>query len=173
MIKKSIIVVLCSLLVCSCLDTMTEQDHAFVRKIKQHLKKKGDVVKISDIHPGNWTKVCFTAAGAKDDAVLSLAEFEQIDQRLIKVLNRDRDETNHIDMFDWGIYFFYPPSSIEYFKIFNAEMLPSKVGGIRDEYSCVRKENAYFVSKSDPKKNKYRDDYITIQITEMKKGENE
>lgn len=148
---------------------MTEQDRAFLDRIKQHLRKKGDFVKVSDIHPGEWSKVCFTAAGARDDAIWTVAEFEKIDRGQVEVINRPKNQASHGDMFDWGIYFFYPPNKIEYFRLFNGYAFPSQLKAKTDDYRCVIRRDAYFFATTDMTKEDYTNEYLSIQLTEYEK----
>jgi hypothetical protein len=171
--RRGLFLLCMSLLLCSCLDSMQQQDREFVAKIKEHLKHKGDNVRVSDIHPGEWTKVCFTVAGAAHNAVRTVAKMGGVDFNLVKVINRKNSEASHSDMFDWGIYFFYPPHSLEYFQIFNGDTYPSQIGAVKDQYGCARKEYAYFIAKNDQGPGKYRKNYLDIQLTEMEKGSNQ
>ncbi|MEW8026282.1 MAG: hypothetical protein AB2806_00885 [Candidatus Thiodiazotropha sp.] len=169
--SKWIIVALCSVVLCSCLDTMTEQDHAFVNKIKQHLKKKGDVVKVSDIHPGDWVKVCSTGYGTYGDALNVVSEFSGIRKDLLEVKDSGNKDTTYTDELDWGIYFYYPPNKVEYFSIYRDEILPNSINAIKDDYSCVTKNRAYFIAMSNRDKKGKRDDFIFMQLSEKNNGD--
>lgn len=159
----------------SCLDTMDEQDHAFVAKIKKHLKNEGDRIKVSEINQGYWSKVCFTQAGDSlgGDSFTSASEIQNIDKRLMVPMNRSKYEMEYSE-FDWGIYFIYPPNGVEYFNIFNHDMFPRrhKEDGL-DDYGCVVKDEAYFVAAKDIQKNEYRDNYLLIKLTRIEKGNEE
>lgn len=169
-VGKFFVVLFLSMLLSSCLDTMTEQDFAFIAKVKERLKHKGDIVRVSDIHPGDWKKVCFTLAGARNDVLRVVSGSENVNESQIKVSNRKRSDAGHGDMFEWGIYFFYPPNVIEYFRIYNGDTYPDQLHAMADKYGCVAKEFAHFKAMSDQRPNKYRPDSLTIQLTEIKKG---
>jgi hypothetical protein len=50
-----------------CGPCLQEQDYAFMQTVKSNLKKVGDRVKLADIHPGDWIKVCATPGGYDDN----------------------------------------------------------------------------------------------------------
>lgn len=166
-------VIFLSLILCvqfvqtSCLDSMTRQDHEFAAKIKEHIKMKDEMIRVSEIHPKNWERVCFTAAGAEGDAIRAVSEFKNIEANSLIVTNRERSDARHGDMFEWGIYFYYPPNKIEYFRIDNNDMYPNQLGAITDDYACVSRENAYFKATQSAKVKKSGDIYLDIQLTEI------
>ncbi|AEP09706.1 hypothetical protein MICA_1388 [Micavibrio aeruginosavorus ARL-13] len=148
---------------------MTKQDREFSTKIKDHIKMKDEVIRVSEIHPGNWERVCFTAAGAEGDAIRSVSEFKNIEANNLIVINRERSDTRHGDMFEWGIYFYYPPNKIEYFRIDNSDMYPNQLGATADDYACASYENAYFKAMQDERVNKSGNVYLNIQLTNIRR----
>lgn len=132
---------------CGCdMNTMQPQDIAFVGKIQQTLKSEGNRIKVSELHQGDWQRVCFTAMGAKDDAVQAISEAEGIPESDVDVINRPRSEAGHGDDFDWGIYFFYAPNKIEYFEISLSVMAAGSFSREALHTKCANKDQAYFVA---------------------------
>lgn len=171
--KKSFLTVLLCFVLCACSDGMTDQDRALVNKIKQHIKKKWDVVRVTDIHPGDWEKVCFTVGdGVGDDALDQVSGFSGLEKKDLKVINRNKRDTQFVEDFEWGIYFFYPPDKVEYFSIPNNQIFQGAVVPY-NPYECAEKENAYFESSTDPVQNGSVSNYFRMNITNMaRKDEN-
>lgn len=171
--RRGVLGLVACLMLCSCFDGMAEQDRAFIEKIKQHIKKKGDVVKVTDIHPGDWTKVCFTVGdGVNDDALDVVSLFSGLEKKDLKVINRKKSATSFVDDFDWGIYFFYPPDKVEYFVIPHNQIIQ---GGVRphNKFECSEKENAYFQSSTDLMQRGAIHNYFRMNITNIShQGEN-
>jgi hypothetical protein len=138
-----------------CDNGVTAQDKEFINKIKNHLKKEGDIVKVSDIYPGDWEYVCaneknrraedlighiFLDPSRQDnkDPILNLGIGDSEYAKNVEVLNTKSTIANNLN---WGIIFFYPPNKIQYFHIPNA--IYYHAGG-----NCTDKKNAFFELKT-------------------------
>lgn len=165
----AIFLLLASLTLSACSDTMREQDHEFLEKIKTHLKVMGDEVVVSDIHPGEWLKVCFTNPGAYSNPVLGMARTYGLEEKDIRVINRDRDEVYHGDDFKWGIFFIYSKSEIEYFVIGNSRM--SRFNIRRKDHGCLSKEEAAFqhTGRYGRKIDEPQNSFFTISLIQKTK----
>lgn len=42
---------------------LQQQDYEFMDRIQSHVEENGGLVKVSDIHPGDWKEVCVTKGG--------------------------------------------------------------------------------------------------------------
>lgn len=145
------------------MNTMQPQDREFVAKIKKHLVRAGDEIKVSDIHKGDWEKVCFTAAGASYDAVDAVAELAKVPRSAVQGMNRPLSEMRHGDDFDWGIYFFYAPDKIEYFEISLSVMEPS---GVPEGDGCAGRQQAYFVAREVVSGEKHSGGFLRLVLKE-------
>lgn len=133
-------------------------------KIKQHIKKKGDSVRVSDIHPGDWTKVCFTIdSGVGGEGYDTAAWVLGVHEDEIRVINRPRDETKFLEDFGWGIYFIYPPNKIEYFRIDKVQMVRGAAPG---RHECADKERAFFTTGTNGRRWENGELQILLSIRE-------
>lgn len=146
----------------SCGDGMSAQDREFVNKIKKHLKNKGDTIKISDIHPGEWILVCLTNDSGFGGDVLELAHEDlKIEKTAIEIINRPVYQASFMKDFDWGIYFVYPPNKIEYFVISEYAL---GQGSVWASGPCATKESAYLVTSTGQWKMNDTEDYMNISV---------
>jgi hypothetical protein len=133
-----------------------------------HLKEDGDIIKVANIHPGDWEKVCFTHGdGSGDDALDAISEFTGLKNSELEVINRRRDDTRWVEDFDWGIYFLYPPNRVEYFVMSNVKVAQ---GGAHpsDEFHCVPKHSAYFQVHTEHQIYKDRKNYFRLSLGKRK-----
>jgi hypothetical protein len=168
--KKIFLAFVCLVMLSSCKDAAVGQDQQFIAKIKKQLKQEGDVVKVIDVHPGNWEKVCFTSGdGSGDDALDAVSRFTGINKKQLEVINRDRSDTRWVEDFEWGIYFFYSPNIVEYFSISNKSMAR---GGAypADAFACVSNKEAQFLAHTEHQIDKDRKNYFRLSLT-TEKGE--
>ncbi|MCB1681219.1 MAG: hypothetical protein KDI65_04730 [Alphaproteobacteria bacterium] len=104
---------------------MRSTDAALLQKIKISLKKTGNIVKVSDIHPGTWVSVCAAGPGYESLeydprwAVISNSKrsgkSQEIKREDIKVINQSGNKVKKISPRDMALIFIYDPHSIEVF----------------------------------------------------------
>ncbi len=151
---------------------ITEDDYAFMAKVKERLKKPGDYIKVSDIHPGEWIQVC-AGGGGYNTNFASRWNPKGPDLPDKKVLN-DADPTVSDKYDESAIIFDYDPETIEVYR-----MTPDKIVYWGSK-GCHEKADAYLVVVSDEnefsEENRKRigipDDYITIEVVSKKEIDN-
>lgn len=133
------------------------------------MREEGDVVKVSNIHPGNWTDVCFTSVGHSraHSITNTVAEYKNVDRSAVISMNRDASDLTHGDMFFWGIYFISPPADIEYFRLNHKAFYPDRDQSEANTYRCMKKDDAYFKISSISDE----EDLLFIQLANSKSGE--
>lgn len=151
-------------LLTGCINSTTQQDRDFIEKIRVAIQEQNGLIKLSDLHGGDWAKVCFTAAGARSNTINSISQSEHISTSDVQVINRKKHEAQHGDMFEWGIYFFYPPNEIEYFVISNDIAYPNQIDAETDKSGCVPQQYAYLKNVS-PGANNHKSDFLHLQLT--------
>ncbi len=143
LINKGILIILI-MIVASCSGENRQKDLQFISKIKEHLDKKGDIVRVSDIHPGDWIKVCFTYGGMSTGNIIDdISRITRIDKRDFEIINRSKADVSYVDDFDWGVYFFHAQNKIEYYSIRNSHLIRG-VALNSDDLNCLKKEDAFF-----------------------------
>lgn len=126
------------------------QDQKFVEKVKTYLVEKGDSAKVSEMHAGNWQEVCFVRSGVGTERPLrGIANLYGLSVDEVEVINRGKKSVKYTEEFGWGIYFYYEPNQIEFYKINYSQMLarPKNL----DNYDCAKRETAYFFRPNDKK----------------------
>ncbi len=153
---------------------ISEQDYALMRKIKQHLKKQGDSIKVSEIHGGDWKEVCTSGYGVNMEFTHRAQNGVNLPDRV--VLNGALPYiTDRYD--ESAIVFYYGDNgdSIEVYRMIPQKMIYQAGRG------CFSREEAYLQvrrDKSQFSKNIYvyktlPDDYIEITIVPKKEIEND
>lgn len=144
-----------------------EQDRDFISLIKNSLKKKGDIVKVSDIHTGEWSYVCVHPISSYSNIRRGISEWAQIAIEDVEVIN---NVNTYADDHVWGIYFYYPPNKAEYYRIPWYEIYQT------GRYFCAEKESAYFKITGDFKNREFVNlvssvvpDFIELRILDTKK----
>jgi len=122
---------------------ITAQDYEFIAKIKDHLKKKGDVIKVENVFPGEWTRVCINPIGMYSNIEVTFVEGEGLRSNGIEIINGADTYSND---YVWGIYFLYPSNKAEYYRITKNEMT-GHLANIDD--FCVDKRLAYLEVTED------------------------
>lgn len=160
------------LVLTSCDNSTRKQDDKFVHSIKSQLKNVSDFVKVSDLYPGEWSKVCFARCGiGKVNPLKAVAEYANIGLQDIVVINRKKSDVRYVNDFDWGIYFFTAPNEVEYFLIKNSQMLPRPDDFNVDDYGCVTNDKAYFFVRSIHMEKKTNKERYYLGLTNSKPKE--
>ena len=139
--------------VTDCGACISQRDYEFMAKVKENLRKPGDVVKISDIHPGDWTQVCVEMGGVNNNlkasvaAMLGVSESEMIVDHDAKTAIRDEDRTS-------AIIFIYPPARMEVYR-----MTSDKLAYMIKESSCLDQKDAYLKHSGD-RKNSFSEETL-------------
>lgn len=109
-------IVLAALSLSGCFNTMEVQDHRFVEKLKKAFETEGNIIKVSDVHDGEWAKVCHTTFGARSDAIQIASRFTGLEKEEIIVRNRKRADTKHSDDYGFGFYFFMLQTRLNFLR---------------------------------------------------------
>ncbi len=124
-----------------CGDCLTEQDYAFMEKIKANLHEVGDTVMVADIHPGDWEDVCVERGGF-DSGLWGFAE----DRENVVIINdaypRVTDRYS-----DSAVVFRHSDTELEIYRMIPKYMSYSR--NHRDipkdaKTTCIKREDAYF-----------------------------
>lgn len=145
--------------IADCGPCLGKQDYVFAEKIKKHLRKTGDFVKISDIHPGNWVKVCAYGTGINANLKQVVASIQEAPLSEVTVLNDSfHYVTEKYD--DSAILFIYEPARVEIFR-----MLPQKItyAGNDYQYGCRNQSDAYFLASRKREETDFGD-YAMVRI---------
>ncbi len=148
--------ILTASLLAGCLDYVSEEDTAFMDKIAEKLKKPGDVVMVSDIHPGDWEFVCPVTDYTHVDKKAAW-KLEIIPEKIVFLKNQ-KDWSALGGM--WALAFVYEPNKVEYFRI-HPDRFPYRTG------DCVQKKNSSL--KLVP--TTFKNEMPGIEITETQKAE--
>lgn len=118
--------------------TPSKTDQKFIDSIQAHLKEPGDWAKLSDIHPGNWAKVCFVPSMS-----LSGGNTRKSVKKIFGIQTEDINLPNGIPFAsDWNsaAMFFYPPNTVEGFEIPTSKYLGFGTQ-VLEGRGCLRSHN--------------------------------
>jgi hypothetical protein len=147
----------------------SEQDVKFLSAIKSHLKGKGDIIAVKNVHPGEWQEVCFHPLEAGSYIPQTLTDWEGYKSKGIKIINQPTrvSATDKI----WGIYFKHRGEGIEYYRIPSTEIFPL----IDLDELCLSKDLASFIVIGDYNhrnnkdlKSKLAKDFLEIELINFK-----
>jgi hypothetical protein len=142
-------------------------------KIKSSLDKVGDTVKVSDVHSGNWQKVCIYGGGY--DQNLASSWEPNNSHKADKAITNKNNPFISEKYDESAIVFFYGENEIEIYR-----MTPDKMAYQNGMDSCYSSENSYFSVKwnekyaaSDKEAKRLRTrshDYMAITIISKQGG---
>ena len=127
-----------------CKACMQEQDYIFMEKIKAVLHKEGDVVKVTDIHPGNWVEVCVNPGGYNSN--LASNRTPQNPDALSNIILNDADPYISEWYSESAVIFRYEPSENGQ-KRLEIYQMTHDLAGYSSVHYCLGKDDAYFLLK--------------------------
>lgn len=155
---------------------LKKQDYEFSERLKAQLDGPGDSVRVADVHPDGWTKVCTVGMGYDASLKHFAASALNVPEKELSV----RTETLPFisDRYDdSAVIFFYEPAEIEIYR-----MLPSDLvyWSRRDGDACLERDDAHFRVKTDRSRFSTEtinaahtsDSYIELQLITTKEIEN-
>lgn len=111
---------------------LTKSDKAFIAQLEQHLKEPGDTVRVSDVHPGEWTLVC------------AITGYERPSRVVAAALLSDEKQLQFVDSHDylasddlWG-FAFVTGTTVEYRQVSSTAYYSGGSDG------CARQGEALF-----------------------------
>lgn len=140
-----IISLICLIVATDCGPCISKKDYEFVALLKEHLKRKGDMVDISEIHPGDWKRVCAFDGGYNANLALYTDSEDGNKKRWRKIVGNSRpyisDKYN-----ETAISFYYDENVVEIFR-----MTPNHILflGAGENHVCLEKNGAKFVVVGD------------------------
>jgi len=129
-----------------CGPCLQKQDYVFLEKLKEHLPEKNDMIKVSDIHPGDWKKVCVISGGYNENRALQRNRDGSI-RFEIEVIN---GADPYISEFhnNSAIYFLYGDSEERLNRTEIYKMTKNLASYSTLEKPCFDKKNAYFLANT-------------------------
>lgn len=164
-IIKGILIVLCVLLVLispilfyvidrhyglkaglSCGPCLQEQDYIILENLKQAIPNKGDVIKVSDFHPGDWLKVCTHSGGYNYN--LAIYRSENGDEKYELDVINNADSWVYDDYSDQALYFYYGKSAEQIDSVEIYKMTTNLVRYFSSPSNqCFDQDGAYFYAE--------------------------
>ncbi|WP_141232942.1 hypothetical protein [Pseudomonas sp. Irchel 3A7] len=130
-----------------------QHEKKLIESIQTHLKNPGDWAKLSDIHPGNWTEVCFIPSMST-----SGAGSEKRARTIFSIKTEKVNFPNGIpNASDWNsvAMFFYPPNTVEGFEVPSNVFLGFGAHHIEGRGPCPRSKDEAVLVLQDIQKNNH------------------
>lgn len=163
----SIVVVFSQKFLCIGSGCISIDDKVFEAQIRGKLKDKGDVVKVVDIHPGDWREVCVISGGNANAKYLLTDDINKFDA--IKIRNSSSPySTDKISV----VMFVFSDDLIEVFRSKETDVsygLSKSL--VENKRGCLSKENAYFeVINQGQRELQEKKFHIDLRLTTEERG---
>tara|TARA_R110002095_G_scaffold179904_3_gene157446 strand:- start:2002 stop:2547 length:546 start_codon:yes stop_codon:yes gene_type:complete len=133
-----------------CGSCLQDQDYRFMEKVKSKLKNVGDIVKVADIHDGEWTKVCARSGGYDHNLSWKRNFSGKGGEEIVILNNADPYITDAYD--ESAMYFHYGQNEQGLEQIEVYQMTPDRMtyqGYIPSKDGCLEKDSAFLQKRSD------------------------
>lgn len=102
-------------------------------QINRNLKQPGERVKVNELHPGDWTKVCARSSTSTGGAY-SVNDLERQFQVMPPDTLRFPNGVPAASDWHWILLFFYPPNTVEMFAVPTDTMFGHVFAGSREDF---------------------------------------